>query len=335
METDRKRMSEYFSSSAEHIDMPSRVYHYCSVETFFKMISTSSIRLSNIAKSNDSEELIYIKPFLCQVVKQMTLIYNNMLPKDYRIAENTIDYFIDESFNELSKSYYVACFSQERSLLSQWARYGENAMGISIGFNTDEFVRLQVSPYTGFVFGKIVYDTSQIGQVLENIFKKEIEPSWINGNDSYNQSLVINCISSIVSTMSYYSALYKNPFFLEEREWRLIYNPFGRIRKIKDSYRFLDRINDINQDNVIVQGFKRKSIESEYRNHDICSYVDLDFSLIKQSLIKEIIIGPASKLDIYDKDLIMFLNSNGYTITDFEGDGTVKVTKINAPYRPS
>ena len=41
---------------------PKTVYHYCSLETFFAIFSNSTIRLSNISKSNDSEEITYLLP---------------------------------------------------------------------------------------------------------------------------------------------------------------------------------------------------------------------------------------------------------------------------------
>ena len=36
------------------------VYHYCSVETFLKIIQRKTLRLSDIGKSNDYEERVYI-----------------------------------------------------------------------------------------------------------------------------------------------------------------------------------------------------------------------------------------------------------------------------------
>lgn len=37
------------------------VYHYCNLDTFLKIIQNKSLRLSDIGKSNDYTELIYIQ----------------------------------------------------------------------------------------------------------------------------------------------------------------------------------------------------------------------------------------------------------------------------------
>lgn len=43
---------------------PDIVYHYCSLDTFYKIISNATIRLSNVIKTNDREEMVYILPYL-------------------------------------------------------------------------------------------------------------------------------------------------------------------------------------------------------------------------------------------------------------------------------
>ena len=40
---------------------PKTLYHYCSIETFFNVIKSNSVWLSDIEKSNDSLELTYMK----------------------------------------------------------------------------------------------------------------------------------------------------------------------------------------------------------------------------------------------------------------------------------
>ena len=40
---------------------PKSLYHYCSLETFISIIRNSSIWLSDVKKSNDSKELIWLR----------------------------------------------------------------------------------------------------------------------------------------------------------------------------------------------------------------------------------------------------------------------------------
>lgn len=69
MKVDAKNMAYYFSSKEKYAEMPHTVYHYCSIETLFHIITNSTIRLSNIAKSNDAEEITYIVPHLSRLLK--------------------------------------------------------------------------------------------------------------------------------------------------------------------------------------------------------------------------------------------------------------------------
>ena len=43
------------------------VYHYCSLDTFNLIISNKTLRVSDIRKSNDSEELLWYTKFVTRL----------------------------------------------------------------------------------------------------------------------------------------------------------------------------------------------------------------------------------------------------------------------------
>lgn len=51
------------------IQVPKVLYHYCSLPTFQKIIEGRSIWLSDISKSNDSMELVWVYKELKNIVK--------------------------------------------------------------------------------------------------------------------------------------------------------------------------------------------------------------------------------------------------------------------------
>ena len=55
------------------------VYHYCSVDTFLKIIQNKSLRLSDIGKSNDYSELIYIENMIREEFEKIinTIVLDN------------------------------------------------------------------------------------------------------------------------------------------------------------------------------------------------------------------------------------------------------------------
>lgn len=326
-------MKYYFSDSKKYDSMPQVIYHYCSLDTLLSIIKNSTIRLSNISKSNDSEEVTYIMPYIRSAIISALELYNRHVSYDFQLSHESIDLVIENSFNELSKNFYVLCFSEERNLLNQWARYADNARGVAIGFNTNEFVKLQVEPFTGYVFGKIVYEAKMVQEKIIDWVEGSFREKRINGNDFHNQNLIVSIINNLIRTMLYYSILYKNPAFFEEREWRLIYNPFGRIKKVMDRSIFYDRILESNSYRAANAGFERSDIQFRTVNsNNISSYIDLNFSSIKTQFIKNIIFGPRSKVSIEDKDLLMFLKINGYNMSRLGLHDTIILSKSDIPY---
>ena len=125
---------ELFSSHEKAVAMPSVVYHYCSMASFLSILKTNSLRLSNITKSNDPTEITNVIPVLKEVTKDVLTDYNKQMSTQYQFADNTISLLIDRFFEDLSKNFYVICFSEKRDLLSQWDRYADNAKGVAIGY---------------------------------------------------------------------------------------------------------------------------------------------------------------------------------------------------------
>lgn len=99
------------------------VYHYCSLETFYNIMSNYTIRMSNISKTNDTEEMTYIISQNRYWISQLLNEYNNRLEDTYKLRDNFVDNAFDYRLNELSTTFYIACFSQKSDLLSQWRRY--------------------------------------------------------------------------------------------------------------------------------------------------------------------------------------------------------------------
>ena len=123
----------------------------------------------------------------------------------------------------------------------------------------------------------------------------------------------------------YNSILYKNPNFYEEKEWRLIYNPFGNIRRINDKMSYYDRMSEMFNKFNERGGFIRYPMTFHISNDKIVSHIDLSFYNIRKEFVKEIIIG--SKANINDLDLDLFLLSNGFNPLK------LYIHKSSIPYR--
>lgn len=102
------------------------LYHYCSADTFWKIIKGRCIRLSSVLDSNDSSEGLLLKNLLS------SLIQNDSL-------NCTKEQIISKWMTRICeiRGGRAFCLTTERDLLSQWCRYADDGQGISIGFSRE------------------------------------------------------------------------------------------------------------------------------------------------------------------------------------------------------
>ncbi len=302
------------------MDMSKKVYHYCSVDTFYSIISNQTFRLSDITKSNDYLEISWIKNSLYAIFENLYSMLAEGVRKELskeeyikRINEK-IELYFDKS--ELTERFYVICFSGEKSgdLLSQWRGYGNDGRGIAIEINEIILNQLADSLHiygedkSKVLYRKVEYDKErQERKILETI-KRFF--NQINNRDTYEiphlksqfEIVLLRCFTEL-----YQEAIFmKNPFFQEENESRLVIC--------------------IGENRGTVAGRKIKELATisekafYVRNNELISYYDLDFKQGKEGISKIIsgcILGPKCGVD--EKTLRSFLKAQGiyYIKEDF------------------
>lgn len=300
------------------------VYHYCNLETFFAIFSNSTIRLNNITKSNDSEEIIYLLPKMRKYCINLFNYYNDSFPDEYKLHSDFINNVFESKFNETALNFYVSCFSEEADLLSQWRGYANDACGVSIGFSTESLYPLVNSVHSSYNFSQVRYSLDDLYNQIDKSITELIKQNFI-GNPKNDSLVLLNIVDITLSMILSNSILYKNPNFSEEKEWRLSYNPFGNIRKNTNKRSYYDRMSEMFNKSSENSGFIRTPMAFHISNDKIISHIDLSFEPIKKLFIKEIIIG--SKANIKDLDLDLFLLSNGYDPMK------IYIHKSEIPYR--
>lgn len=248
------------------------IYHYCSMDSFFGIITNKNIRLSNAYKTNDYTELEWI----------------------FSIMEYSMtDVFKTEFRDSLRKSYrrwlenyfrpHIACFSREGDLLSQWRAYANNGKGISIGFNRRYFESIKTLDNKEFEVLDVVYSLKEQEKKLKDLVSiigteklKILEDFYINkGDNNYFHEI------ELASVLLKYGMIFKNETFSEEKEVRLIHG-FDKIAAEPDMFEYR-----VTQDDLISFVEIPIDIESDY------------------TPIKEIILGPNCKVN--SKNLRHFL----------------------------
>ena len=276
------------------------VYHYCSLEGFLSIIKNASLWISDISKSNDCLESSYIH----NKIKNRIESELEITPEDLHAWKTGCK--VNEVSDHLILTY-VACFPERKDCLSQWRGYADDGKGISIGFCKKKLGSLSKRMHHKLSFSKVIYDENQqekyVNKVVEEIFRnmeyKGIGLAGIELGANHKDEF----------------AIYKNPSFEEEREWRLILNSYPKWKKIK--------VGDMS------------FTEPTFRvsNGRLISYVELSFANAKSNFVKEIWIGPKSKVEM--QDIKHALKGYGYydEVDHYDEKGSILITRSSSSYR--
>jgi len=306
------------------------VYHYCSIEALYAIGTKKTIRLSDITKSNDSMEIMWITQYIEEIfVKTFDSVKAEYFKKNYPISvfQELIKHYQTDFFDEMKRiySYYVCCFSEKGDVLSQWRGYADDAKGVAIGFDDSLFLSIGSNGKNDPIsipvlyFGKVEYLERSHRQIVKKAAEQLIEDlkpiakTFIidNVDDIRQQSMkpFNKCFLDLFNK----AIFIKNPFFKEEKEYRIC--------------QWLDnRIIEPQVENILLDGDVRfDKFSFQNRGGKLVSFLDLNFSKSTSEFIKEIVIGPKAK--ITKADVKRFLFNNGIDIEECH------ITYSNGTYR--
>lgn len=257
------------------------IYHYCSSEIFHKIIQTKEIWLSNARFMNDLHEGKYIRGLI------------------HHIAAGDEPTNFATNYERIYGEAYVACFSEKKDLLSLWERYADACRGFAIGYNKaglegllDQLTSDEPDEHDrseGINLLKVDYPEK--ADELYNKLKEEC-PSMFKKipNDCLTMDGFIN------QGFSHMLWTYKNPFFVEECEHRIIYIP-GKFKESDQNIRGTKAFRPTRQ--------------------RICDHFPLKFSAVKgviAGVVAEVVIGP---LNTTEKSVAKdYLTSTGFPDTE-------------------
>lgn len=230
------------------------IYHYCAATVFESIIATKQVWLTDITKLNDTTEYQDGFALIREVLDRKGLGEHPLLRGIHADQLNT-------TFRIL-----VGCFSREGDVSSQWASYADNTRGLSVGFDEHELDQYNL------MNRYLENDSQPIGQHIK-IF-----------NVSYDKTAFIKTVNDVIDDLELRSpllkyhmmalalrrlaALYKDPYFRDERETRVMIELESHI---DDKYELGERMNAYG--------------ESASYHKLLTSYENL-------SAIKEVIVGP-------------------------------------------
>lgn len=132
---------------------------------------------------------------------------------------------------------------------------------MAIGFYARNFIKAK--DLKNIKYNKITYDMQSVKEELHEYIIRKLKVAHVYAEKNSLPFSYVTAINDVISGMIYNAIFYKNPAFLEEHEWRIVFYPFGNIRnllidhKSKDmsSYQlFYDRMHEPIEYEKIIMG---------------------------------------------------------------------------------
>ena len=107
---------------------PPTLYHYTSLEALVSIVQSKRLRASNVRFLNDTSESTHLRDDVLAVLSDET--------SRGSLSEATALEITGLVRNYPPQSLYVASFSEQADLLSQWRAYCPSGLGVCIGFDS-------------------------------------------------------------------------------------------------------------------------------------------------------------------------------------------------------
>lgn len=192
------------------------LYHYTSLTGVMGIVESRSIRATDIRFFTDAAEMKNTVDILCNDIAQRI---NNGCANP-----GLLNQFREWLSHRITDGHmlYVACFTVNGNLLSQWRSYCPPAKGVSLGFLPDQII--STANRQSFQVGKCVYDPKMQRKVAAAILDAIEKLAETRGDSSkrHPSQSFHDVFEEVEADLLRIAALLKHPSFHEEEEWRVV-----------------------------------------------------------------------------------------------------------------
>jgi hypothetical protein len=237
--------------------IPDELFHYCPNGSFYGIISSKTLWLSNSEYANDPNENKIAIDILIDISKDSS----DSITKSF--ANKVLDgglRFIGQM------TAFVFCMSESKDELNQWRIYADNGYGYALGFNPQYFIvnNLWIPFVDIYAFPKIdkiylskcIYDYSEQRSIVETLLKYYASTE--------NPGFINNIVGFLIH-LRFISSIFKHKSYSSENEWRIFCWPLTSFPQpeidIKHSLFFRSR------ERLIIQYIKQNFLEGSIGNN--------------------------------------------------------------------
>lgn len=267
--------------------VPTPLFHYCSIRVFHSIILNRCLWLSSAFGTRDYHEIYY-----------GFSIFEDLAPS---LVQDNVYKTVRQHLEEITAYYeiFIASLSSNGDMAVQWNQYADQGRGVAIGFESASFNArpggrvFDIMPSRSVSIDKVSYDPeAQRARIKDRI-------EWLNrfaqiGPDPPAYAIYMD------------SAFFKQPQYIAEDEWRIVYI----ATKARPAHIDLETERDRSLANVKF----RTTISS------IVPYVD--FPLFPNSIppIREVILGPNCEAE--PRHVTQLLEAHGFEDVQVGKSGT-------------
>ena len=207
----------------------SNLYHYTKPEKLLSIVSSETIRFSNALYLNDKEEVTYSYKLIGSLIKEMPELNKQLFSKIQELFEQKYKNIVNGNDSYCSRyEYYTISFSTDNDNLTLWNNYskGQSYTGYNIGFCKKALINDMEKQGFHNVYGNIIYNRETQITILKMIFdkwNKQFEKIFASKATPKNIEKQQNIMFELIDILSIISLFFKNPFFKDEKEYRIIF----------------------------------------------------------------------------------------------------------------
>jgi Protein of unknown function (DUF2971) len=217
------------AEAAPDANEPEVVYHYTTMDTMMKIVSSESIWATSINYLNDVSEGDHFR----QLIRRRVPTYIREHPsEDVGILKTLLNTPNPPVLETFATRPFVASFSQDSDSLPQWRSYCPNGNGVAVGFRVDCLGRAFVKPkeesnasewssQPNVRYMKIDYVDSIGVEVLDKSLDVAMATSRVYAAKVYDRPE--NILKAVIDSIACFK---KHPSFSNEREYRLVLDVF-------------------------------------------------------------------------------------------------------------
>ncbi|HKM71621.1 MAG TPA: DUF2971 domain-containing protein [Stellaceae bacterium] len=219
--------------------VPNLIYHYCDANALLGIFHSNSVWATGARYLNDKTELVSLMRNVPEHLKRFPDTPATLVLRER--AGTLVKMHAEIISHAIGMEQFVACFSADGDVLSQWCAYGDDGRGFAIGFAPSELAVLQGEAILNGDIREMMYGPEGERDLVDSLIKgliETVEPfvdildttGWEPDPEgaaplTARQWLGLR-FSECLGELTFES---KHASFREEREWRL-YAQKGQVQ---------------------------------------------------------------------------------------------------------